>query len=175
MSAQVGQKAPDFTLYDTDKNKVSLADLKGSNVVVLFFPLAFTGVCTAELCNVRDNIAAYNNTNAKVFGVSVDSLFSLGKFKAEQNLNFPLLSDFNKDASKAFGVLYETFPVLEMQGVSKRSAFVIDKEGTVQYAEVCPTPGDLPNFAAIQQVLAGLNCPSRSLFPADKPVPYRWY
>jgi len=157
MSAQVGQKAPDFTLYDTDKNKVSLADLKGSNVVVLFFPLAFTGVCTAELCNVRDNIAAYNNTNAKVFGVSVDSLFSLGKFKAEQNLNFPLLSDFNKDASKAFGVLYETFPVLEMQGVSKRSAFVIDKEGTVQYAEVCPTPGDLPNFAAIQQVLAGLN------------------
>lgn len=157
MSAQVGQKAPDFTLYDTDKNKVSLADLKGSNVVVLFFPLAFTGVCTAELCNVRDNIAAYNNTNAKVFGVSVDSLFSLGKFKAEQNLNFPLLSDFNKDASKAFGVLYETFPVLEMQGVSKRAAFVIDKEGTVQYAEVCPTPGDLPNFAAIQQVLAGLN------------------
>lgn len=157
MSAQVGQKAPDFTLYDTDKNKVSLADLKGSNVVVLFFPLAFTGVCTAELCNVRDNIAAYNNTNAKVFGVSVDSLFSLGKFKAEQNLNFPLLSDFNKDASKAFGVLYETFPVLEMQGVSKRSAFVIDKEGTVQYAEVCPTPGDQPNFAAIQHTLAGLN------------------
>ncbi len=157
MSAQVGQKAPDFTLYDTDKNKVSLADLKGSNVVVLFFPLAFTGVCTAELCNVRDNIATYNNTNAKVFGVSVDSLFSLGKFKAEQNLNFPLLSDFNKDASKAFGVLYETFPVLEMQGVSKRSAFIIDKEGTVQYAEVCATPGDLPNFTAIQQVLAGLN------------------
>ncbi|MBX9892235.1 MAG: peroxiredoxin [Chitinophagaceae bacterium] len=156
MSIQVGQAAPAFTLYDTDKNKVSLADLKGKNVVVLFFPLAFTGVCTTELCNVRDNIAVYNNTNATVLGVSVDSLFTLGKFKAEQNLNFPLLSDFNKDAAKAFGVLYETFPAFEMQGVSKRAAFVIDAEGVVRYAEVCPTPGDLPDFAAIQQTLSTL-------------------
>jgi peroxiredoxin len=156
MSIQTGQQAPAFTLFDTDKNKVSLADQKGSNVVVLFFPLAFTGVCTAELCSVRDSIATYNNTNAKVFGVSVDSLFTLGKFKAEQNLNFPLLSDFNKDAAKAFGVLYETFPAFDMQGVSKRAAFVIDKEGVVRYAEVCPTPGDLPDFTAIQQILAGL-------------------
>lgn len=156
MSIQVGQAAPAFTLYDTDKNKVSLADLKGKNVVVLFFPLAFTGVCTTELCNVRDNIAVYNNTNATVLGVSVDSLFTLGKFKAEQNLNFPLLSDFNKDAAKAFGVLYETFPAFEMQGVSKRAAFVIDAEGVVRYAEVCPTPGDLPDFAAIHQTLTTL-------------------
>lgn len=156
MSIQVGQAAPAFTLYDTDKNKVALADLKGKNVVVLFFPLAFTGVCTTELCNVRDNIAVYNNTNATVLGVSVDSLFTLGKFKAEQNLNFPLLSDFNKDAAKAFGVLYETFPAFEMQGVSKRAAFVIDAEGVVRYAEVCPTPGDLPDFAAIQQTLTTL-------------------
>ncbi len=157
MSIQTGQQAPAFSLFDTDKNKVSLADQKGSNVVVLFFPLAFTGVCTAELCNVRDNIAIYNNTNAKVFGISVDSLFTLDKFKTEQNLNFPLLSDFNKEAARAFGVLYETFPVFEMQGVSKRAAYVIDKEGVVRYAEVCPTPGDLPDFAAIRQTLAGLN------------------
>lgn len=157
MRIETGQQAPAFALFDTDKNNVSLADQKGSNVVVLFFPLAFTGVCTAELCNVRDNIATYNNTNAKVFGVSVDSLFSLGKFKAEQNLNFPLLSDFNKDAAKAFGVLYDTFPAFEMRGVSKRAAFVIDKEGVVRYAEVCSTPGDLPDFAAIEQTLAGLN------------------
>lgn len=156
MPITVGQKAPDFTLFDIDKNKVSLADQKGSNVVILFFPLAFTGVCTAELCNIRDNIAVYNNTNAKVFGISVDSLFSLGKFREEQKLNFPLLSDFNKDASKAFDVLYETFPAFEMQGVSKRSAFVIDKEGVVQYAEICPTPGDLPDFTAIQNTLSGL-------------------
>ena len=157
MPILAGQTAPDFTLFDTDKNKVSLADQKGSNVVILFFPLAFTGVCTTELCNVRDNIAVYNIAHAKVFGVSVDSLFSLGKFKAEQNLNFPLLSDFNKEAAKAFDVLYETFPAFEMQGVSKRAAFVIDAAGVVRYAEVCATPGDLPNFAAIQQTLASLN------------------
>jgi peroxiredoxin len=133
-----------------------LADQKGKNVVVLFFPLAFTGVCTTELCNVRDNISLYNNTNAVVFGVSVDSLFSLGKFRDEQKLNFQLLSDFNKEAAKAFGVLYDTFPAFEMQGVSKRAAFVIDAAGVVRYAEVCPTPGDLPNFAAIQETLNSL-------------------
>jgi peroxiredoxin len=157
MSIQAGAIAPQFSLFDTDKNKVSLADQKGKNVVVLFFPLAFTGVCTTELCNVRDNISLYNNTNAVVFGVSVDSLFSLGKFRDEQNLNFQLLSDFNKEAATAYGVLYETFPAFEMQGVSKRAAFVIDKEGVVRYAEVCATPGDLPNFEAIQQTLNSLN------------------
>lgn len=157
MSIQVGQKAPDFILYDSDKNKISLADYRGKNVLVLFFPLAFTGTCTAELCNIRDNIATYNNANAQVFGVSIDSLFTLGKFKAEQNLNFPLLSDFNKEAARAFEVLYETFPVFEMQGVSKRAAFVIDKDGVVQYAEVCAVPSDLPSFEAIQESLAKLN------------------
>ncbi|MEI8074369.1 MAG: redoxin domain-containing protein [Bacteroidota bacterium] len=155
MSIQVGQKAPSISLYDTDKNQVSLG-ISGKNTVVLFFPLAFTGVCTAELCSIRDNIGLYNNTNAAVLGVSVDSLFVLGKFKAEQNLNFSLLSDFNKEAAKAYGVLYETFPAFEMQGVSKRAAFVVDKEGVVRYAEVCPTPGDLPNFTAIQECLAAL-------------------
>lgn len=157
MSIQKGQQAPNFSLFNTDKQKVNLADHKGKNIVILFFPLAFTGVCTAELCNVRDNIAVYNNTNAEVFGVSVDSLFVLDKFRSEQNLNFPLLSDFNKEAAKAYGVLYETFPAFEMIGVSKRAAFVVDKTGIVQYAEVCATPGDLPNFAAIQTVLEELN------------------
>jgi peroxiredoxin len=119
--------------------------------------LAFTGTCTTELCNIRDNIAVYNNANATVLGISVDSLFALDKFKAEQNLNFPLLSDFNKQAATDFGVLYEIFPAFEMAGVSKRAAFVVDKDGTVQYAEVCPTPGDLPDFSAIQETLKGLN------------------
>lgn len=156
MSIQKGQQAPDFALFNTEKQKVSLSEQKGKNVVILFFPLAFTGVCTAELCNVRDNIGIYNNTNAQVFGVSVDSLFVLDKFRTEQNLNFPLLSDFNKDAAKAYGVLYETFPAFEMAGVSKRAAFVVDKAGVVQYAEVCATPGDLPDFAAIQTTLESL-------------------
>lgn len=157
MSNLLGKPAPSFTLFDTDKKAVSLSEFKGQNVVVLFFPLAFTGVCTTELCSIRDNIGTYNNANAQVLGISVDSIFTLGKFKEEQKLNFPLLSDFNKNASKSFDVLYEVFPAFEMQGVSKRSAFVIDKEGVVQYEEVCATPGDLPDFAAIQNVLNTLN------------------
>lgn len=157
MSNLLGKPAPAFTLFDTDKKATSLSDFKGQNVVVLFFPLAFTGVCTTELCSIRDNIGTYNNANAQVLGISVDSIFTLGKFKDEQKLNFPLLSDFNKAASKSFDVLYEVFPAFEMQGVSKRSAFVIDKEGVVQYEEVCATPGDLPNFEAIQNVLNTLN------------------
>ncbi|MEN9599004.1 MAG: hypothetical protein RL596_1315 [Bacteroidota bacterium] len=157
MSIQVGSIAPDFNLFNTEKTQVSLHAQKGKPVVLLFFPLAFSGVCTAELCNVRDNIAAYNATNAQVFGISIDSLFTLDKFKTEQNLNFPLLSDFNKEAATAYGVLYETFPAFGMLGVSKRSVFVIDANGIVQYAEVCPTPGDLPNFEAIQATLANLS------------------
>jgi glutaredoxin-dependent peroxiredoxin len=156
MAIVIGQAAPNFSLFDSEKNKVTLSELKGKNVVLLFFPLAFTGVCTKELCSVRDNIAAYNDTNAQVLGISVDSLFVLDKFKQEQNLNFPLLSDFNKDAAKAFDVLYEVFPAFEMQGVSKRAAFVVDKEGVVKYAEICATPGDLPDFAAIQSTLQSI-------------------
>lgn len=156
MAIQVGQSAPDFSLFDSDKNKVSLADQKGKNVVLLFFPQAFTGVCTKELCGVRDNIALYNNTNAQVFGISVDSVFTLAKFKEEQGYNFPLLSDFNKDISGAYGSLYQDW-ILEMKGVSKRSAFVIDKQGVVRYAEVLESAGDVPNFEAIHNTLNDLN------------------
>lgn len=155
MAIQLGQQAPDFTLRDTEKNKVTLSELKGKNVVLLFFPLAFTGVCTKELCSVRDNMALYNNTNAVVFGLSVDSLYSLKKFKEEQNLNFELLSDFNKEVSTAYSSLYETFSN-DMKGVSKRSAFVMDKDGIVRYAEVLENAGEVPDFNAIQQTLEGL-------------------
>lgn len=153
MKIEAGQKAPDFSLYDADKNKVTLADYRGKNVLLLFFPQAFTGVCTKELCSIRDNITQYNNVNAQVFGISVDSVFTLAKFRDEQQLNFPLLSDFNKEVSKAYGVLYDTF-VFDMKGVSKRSAFVIDEAGIVQYAEVLENAGDLPNFEAIEAALA---------------------
>ncbi|HRI20010.1 MAG TPA: redoxin domain-containing protein [Panacibacter sp.] len=156
MKIEVGQQAPDFTLHASDKSEVSLYAQRGNNVLLLFFPQAFTGVCTKELCSVRDNIAAYNSVNAKVFGISVDSPFTLSKFKEEQHLNFPLLSDFNKEVSDNYGCLYEAF-IGWMKGVSKRSAFVIDKEGTVKYAEVLESAGDLPNFEAINSVLAGLN------------------
>lgn len=155
MSIQIGQAAPAITLYDTDKNQVTLEQYKGKNVLMLFFPLAFTGVCTKELCSVRDAIATYNNANAQVLGISVDSIFTLGKFKEEQGLNFPLLSDFNKEVAAAYGCLYENF-VLDMKGVAKRSAFIVDKDGQVQYAEVLESAGDLPNFEAIQAKLAEL-------------------
>ena len=155
MALNVGDKAPNFTLFDSDKQEVSLDNYKGQNVVLLFFPLAFTGVCTTELCTMRDDIATYSGLDATILAVSVDSLFTLEKFKAEQNLNFTLLSDFNKEASRAYDSLYENF-VLGMKGVSKRSAFVIDKEGTIRYAEVLESAGDLPNFAAVKEALSSL-------------------
>jgi peroxiredoxin len=156
MKIEVGQKAPDFTLHDTEKKTVSLADQRGSNVLLLFFPMAFTSVCTKELCNVRDNIASYNNMSAKVFGISVDSPATLKKFKEDQHLNFPLLSDFNKEASAAYGSLYDLFNGW-MKGVSKRSAFVIDKDGVIRYAEVLEKAGDLPDFERINNTLASLH------------------
>ncbi len=154
---QKGDKAPAFTLFNTEKNAVSLADFKGKNLIVHFFPLAFTGVCTKQLCTVRDAISMYKNDNVDVVAISIDSIFTLGKFKEEQNLSFDLLSDFNKDVSAAYGSMFETFPAFGMKGVSKRSAFVVDKEGIIQYAEVLESPGDLPNFDAINATLAELN------------------
>jgi glutaredoxin-dependent peroxiredoxin len=156
MKLTTGQTAPDFTMYDTEKNKVSLSDFKGKNVLLLFFPQAFTGVCTKELCSIRDHIAQYEAVNAQVIGISVDSLFTLNKYKADQQLNFPLLSDFNKNVSEAYGCLYETF-AFEMKGVSKRSAFIINKDGVIEYAEVLENAGELPDFEAIEKTLAGLS------------------
>ena len=155
MKVEIGQTAPDFTLYDSTKNKVTLSDLRGQNVLLLFFPLAFTSTCTAELCSVRDNISFYNGVNAKVFGISVDSLHTLAKYKADQNLNFTLLSDFNKEVSSLYGSLYATFGY-NMKGVSKRSAFVIDAKGIIRYAEVLENAGEQPNFENITLTLEGL-------------------
>ena len=156
MSIIVGQPAPDFTLPDNEKNKVTLSAQQGKNVLLLFYPLAFTSTCTKELCSMRDNIAIYNNLNAQVYGISVDSLFVQDKFKKEQNLNFPLLSDFNKTVSRAYGSIYEHW-FNDMEGVSKRSAFVIDKEGIVRYAEVLENATEIPNFEAIQTCLKEIN------------------
>lgn len=156
MAIQIGQPAPDFTLRDTEKNKLTLSEQKGKNVVLLFFPLAFTSTCTKELCMTRDNLATYNDLDALVYGISVDSLFSLGKFKSEQSLNFTLLSDFNKTASRAYDTIYEHW-FNDMDGVSKRSAFVIDKEGIVRYTEVLENASDIPNFDAIQLCLKEIN------------------
>ncbi|HVF96987.1 MAG TPA: redoxin domain-containing protein [Flavisolibacter sp.] len=155
MAIQVGQSAPDFTLFNSEKEEITLSGQRGQNVLLLFFPVAFTSVCTAELCSVRDNYGIYENLNAKPFGISVDSLFTLKRYKEEQALNFDLLSDFNKTVSTAYGALYQTFG-FGMQGVSKRAAFLIDEDGIVRYAEVLENAGLLPNFSSIQEALAGL-------------------
>lgn len=156
MNIQIGQKAPEFSLFDSEKNKVNLADFKGKAVLLLFFPQAFTSICTKELCAVRDDISRYSNANAQVLGISVDSVFTLGKFKEEQAYNFPLLSDFNKEVSTAYETIYHDW-ILDMKGVSKRSAFVIDKEGIIQYAEVLDNAGEVPDFEAINKCLADLS------------------
>ena len=156
MIIEIGQLAPDFSLTDTNKTTVTLSELRGQNVVLLFFPFAFTSVCTTELCGVRDDIAYYHNLNAKVFGISIDTVFTLIKFKEDQQLNFDLLCDFNKEAGNAYNVLYESF-AFGMKGVAKRSAFVVDKEGVIRYAEVLENANELPNIAAVKATLQGLN------------------
>ena len=151
MSIQTGSPAPEFTLKSSDLKDVSLTDFKGKKVVLHFFPLAFTGVCTAQLCTMRDNFGYYDGVNAVILGVSVDSPFTLAKFKEENNYQFELLSDFNKDVSASYGALYES--LYGMNGVSKRAAFVIDEEQNIIYAEVLESASDLPNFDAIAEAV----------------------
>ncbi|MFN7325001.1 MAG: redoxin domain-containing protein [Chitinophagales bacterium] len=155
MPLKIGDTAPAFTLRNTEKELVSLKDFKGKNVVLLFFPMAFTGVCTKELCDMRDSIGDYEKLDAQIIAISVDSVFTLGKWKEEQGFNFTLLSDFNKTVSKKYDALYKEF-VFEMKGVSKRSAFVIDAKGVIRYAEVLENAGELPNFEAVRSTLRSL-------------------
>jgi glutaredoxin-dependent peroxiredoxin len=158
MAISVSQQAPDFSLFDSEMKVVKLSDFKNEkNLLLLFFPMAFTGTCTKELCGVRDDIARYSNSNAQVLGISVDSVFTLAKFKEDQGYNFPLLSDFNKEVSAAYDSMYEYFTDMNMKGVSKRSAFIIDKAGIVQYAEVLESAGDVPNFESINEKLESLS------------------
>lgn len=154
MALQKGDIAPDFTLKNTEGEDITLSDFKGDkNVLVLFFPLAFTGVCTKEMCSTRDNLKVYENLDAEVLSISVDSQFTLKEFKKANNLNFNLLSDFNKETAKQYGALYDNF--LGLHGVAKRSAFVVGKDGNIKYAEVLEDAGNLPDFQAIQSTLNG--------------------
>lgn len=155
MKTEVGQKAPSFTLVDSDKQKISLEQFKGQNVVLLFFPAAFTGVCTKELCQTRDELSFYNDENAVILGISVDLPFTLAKFKELNNYNFTLLCDFNKEVSTAYNVLCEEW-ILGLKGVSKRSVFVIDKDGIIRHKEVLENAGDYPNFDAVKAELIKL-------------------
>lgn len=148
--------APDFTLKDTNNKDVSLSDFKGEkNVVLLFFPLAFSGVCTKELCSTRDNLKIYNSLEAEVLAISADSFFTLRAYKEANNLNFSLLSDFNKEVSQNYDSLYEDY--FGMKGVPKRSVFVIDKRGKIAHQEILEDSDKIPDLNKVQEVLANLD------------------
>ena len=156
MSVSVNQTAPDFTLYNSERQQVTLSQFKDSkNVVLLFFPLAFTGVCTKELCSTRDDIGSYEGLNAEVLTISTDTPQTLAKWKEMERFNFQMLSDYNKEVAPLYASLYETFS-LGMKGVCKRSAFVIDKNGVIQYAEILENAGEIPDLEAVKKVLSGL-------------------
>jgi peroxiredoxin len=147
-----GQQASDFTLYSSELKEISLADYAGKKVVIHFFPMAFTGVCTTQLCTMRDTFGYYDELGAEIVAISVDSPFTLAKFKEENNYPFPLLSDFNKEISQAYGAYYDEF-VFNLKGVSKRAAFVLDENHKIVYAEVLESAGDLPDFNAIREAV----------------------
>lgn len=154
MAADVGSKAPDFTLPNQDREAMTLSSAAGKNLVLAFFPAAFTSVCTKELCHFRDTLATLNNANAVVYGISVDTPFALKEFWKQQQLNFPLLSDFNKDAIAKYDVVNPDMGGLK--GISRRAVFVIDQSGTIRHREVTASPGDEPDYAKVEAVLAGL-------------------
>ena len=154
MAVDVGSKAPDFTLTNQDRQPVKLSEQRGAPVVLAFFPAAFSSVCTKELCTFRDQVARLNQAHAKVYGISVDTFFTLKAFKEAQGLTFPLLSDFNKEAIRDYGVFNEE--MIGLKGIAKRAVFVIDKEGVVRHREVLDDARNEPNYDAVFKTLASL-------------------
>ena len=155
MSLRIGDKAPDFSLYASTKELTHLYDFRGRNVVLLFFPLAFTSTCTQELCATRDAMDEYNALDTSVLAISVDSPQTLAKYKEVYNLNFTLLSDFNKEVIRAYDVMYEEYS-LGMRGVSKRAVFVLDAEGTIRHMEVLEVAGNMPDLDAVKDSIRRL-------------------
>lgn len=163
MSIKVGDQAPDFTLSTLTSDGPALVTLSeqtpGSKTVLLFVPMAFTGVCTTELCTVSEGLQAYEDLGAKVFAISGDNPFAQSNWAEKEGIRIPLLSDYEHEVAKAYGIAYDRFlphKNLPMGGVPKRSAFVIDENGVVRHAEVLESPGDLPDFEAIKTALAGM-------------------
>lgn len=155
MSLKVGDDAPDFTLFNQDSQPVSLNQFRGKKVVLSFFPFANTSVCTKEMCTFRDELKEYESLDAQVIGISVDSPFALKLFQEKNNYQFPLLSDFNKEVCQKYDTLAVFVPgKFDYQGVSKRSAFVLDRDGVIQYVEILDNPGNEPNYNAIKETLA---------------------
>lgn len=152
---QIGDRAPEFSLIDQDKQSVSLSSFKGQNVLLLFFPAAFSATCTEELCSVRDDLGRYSALDVQPIGISVDLPFTLARYREEQRLPFPLLSDFNKEVSRAYGALYEEW-IWGLKGVSKRAVFVIDRDGIVRYSEILEDAREVPDFNKVKAALEEL-------------------
>src|SRR5260221_8887448 len=154
MASDVGSKAPDFTLMNQDRQPVTLSAERGHPVVLAFFPAAFSSVCQKELCTFRDSMATLNAAQAHVFGISVDSFFALKAFHDQQHFSFPLLSDFNKQAIRDYGVFSED--MIGLKGIAKRAVFVIDKDGGVRHREGVEDARNEPNYDAVFSALASL-------------------
>jgi peroxiredoxin len=155
MSAEVGSKAPDFTLMNQDREPVTLSAERGHPVVLAFFPAAFSGTCTKEMCTFRDDLAKLSKAKATIYGISVDTFFTLKAFQTDQKLTFPLLSDFNKDVIRAYGAFNED--MIGLKGIAKRATFVIDKDGVVRHREVLEDARNEPDYQKVYDTLATLH------------------
>ena len=154
MAVDVGSNAPDFTLTNQERQPVKLSEQRGKPVVLAFFPAAFSSVCTKELCTFRDGLARLNQAEAQVYGISVDTFFTLKAFHDQQGYNFPLLSDFNKQAIRDYGVFNED--MIGLKGIAKRAVFVIDRNGVVRHREVLEDARNEPNYDAFFKALASM-------------------
>ena len=152
----IGNAAPPFSLINTKREKVELSSLRGKNVVLAFYPAAFTGVCEKELCTFRDSLAAFNDLGATVFGISVDAPFSNGAFASKNGLTFELLSDYKREAVRALDVAHDDFAGMTGYTAAKRSVFVIDGEGVIRYRWVAPNPGVEPNYDEVKAAVQSL-------------------
>jgi peroxiredoxin len=154
MAVDVGSKAPDFTLTNEERQPVKLSEQRGKPVVLAFFPAAFSSVCTKELCTFRDSLARLNQAHAQVYGISVDTFFTLKAYHDQQGYNFPLLSDFNKEAIREYGVFNED--MIGLKGIAKRAVFVIDKDGIIRHREVLEDARNEPDYEKVFKTLDGL-------------------
>ena len=156
MAVEVGQQAPDFKLYDTDRKERSLSEFQGKNVVLAFYPGAFTGVCTTEVCTFRDRMDRLNSLNSQVLGISVDGAFAQKVFSDQNNLNFPLLSDFQRQTVNDYGVTLPNFAGMDGYVAAQRAVFVLDNSGVVRYKWIAPNPGVEPDYDEVQAELGKL-------------------
>jgi peroxiredoxin len=153
MPVDVGQSAPGFTLYDQDRQQRSLADFKGKSVVLAFYPGAFTGTCTTEMCTLRDSIDQFNSLNTQVLGISVDPPFAQKAWADQNSLNFPILSDFNRQATNEYDVALPNMAGMEGYVACNRAVFIVDKDGVVRYRWIAPSPVNEPDYDEIRQNL----------------------